>query len=729
MAGPSWTDPNFKEKSIGPSWTIDAEDPDIPQDANLVKVFNDGSYVVERNGTQTFVDPDSAYVTSDPRKIAEIIASNEGGARAADISRGDIAQEMIGGEGPTRILSALQGLPFVRNYIPDVAAAGASMISQMDDNTGASIGDIRGLIDQATARREQEAPKTVLTSRLATGGAAAIPFAPAITARTTAGKIGQGLGYGGLFGSTEGFVSGLREGGFPEAVEQAKLGGGLGAAFGGAGSAVAAPAGFLYGKYLEGPVQRTIESIGFKKDAAKVVQDALTADAADAVESAKAAGPYGSVSVLGPNVTALLDYVANTSGSGQKIIRDNLNETALAASRDLNTSLNTILGTTTAGIKTQKQKIMTDTAKSRRDLYGEAYDFNIDPEQHGNVIQLFSRVSDADLSGAKTLLQEAGEEFDIENPTIATIDYVTRRLFDEAQALKQSGNMAASMSKKNLAFQLRSSLDEINPTYAAARAAGKDAIDQKLAADLGNDILNPRVTREDVAIALDSIDEVGIAQLKQALRNRIDELAANAKVNPSGTNDVEVVEALAQLKALNTRAVAEKLRMVLGDETADLLGQQISDSASAFVQRAAVALNSKTAIRTRIDERVKELVGESLGETVARQGLLPTASGAITQSLIGGPRQAERVREIGEEIAPVLTQRMSPEDLLLQAQRMRSLAPQIAQAKEAANIFQDRLRGGSMGTGTVLGGQIGQSENFTIEDLMRDMGLSNFSYR
>lgn len=722
MASPSWTSNN----AGGPSWAV-SKDPDIPQDANLVKVFSDGSYVMERGGVQTFVDPDAAYVTSNPSTVAEILASGEGGRRAGDISRGDIAQEMIGGEVPTRILSALQGIPFVREYIPNIAGAGASMVSQMDERQGASAGDITGLIEQATARREQEAPKTVLASRLATGGAASVPFAPAITARTTLGKIGQATGLGGVIGGTEGFVSGLKDG-LPEAIEQAETGAKFGAGFGGAGTTIAGPAGFLYGKYLEGPVQRTIESIGFKKDAAKVVQDALTADAADAVESAKAAGPYGSVSVLGPNVTALLDYVANTSGSGQRIIRDNLNDTALAASRDLNTSLDTILGTTTAGIKTQKEKIMKDTAKSRRDLYGKAYDFKIDPEIHGNVVQLFSRVSDADLSGAKTLLQEAGEEFDIENPTIATIDYVTRRLFDEAQALKLSGNMAASMSKKNLAFQLRSSLDEINPTYAAARAAGKDAIDQKLAADLGNDILNPRVTREDVAIALDSIDEVGVAQLKQALRNRIDELAANAKVNASGTNDVEVVEAVAQLKALNTRAVAEKLRMVLGDETADLLGQQISDTASAFAQRAAVALNSKTAIRQRIDERVKQLVGESLGETVARQGLLPTASGAITQSLIGGPKQAERVREIGEEIAPVLTQRMSPQDLLLQAERMSSLAPQIAQAKEARKLFQDRLRGGGMGLGVTAGGQFGQSD-FTVEDLMRNMGLSNFAYR
>ena len=71
---------------------------------------------------------------------------------------------------------------------------------------------------------------------------------------------------------------------------------------------------------------------------------------------------------------------------------------------------------------------------------------------------------------------------------------------------------------------------------------------------------------------------------------------------------------------------------------------------------------------------------------------------------------------------------MSPEDLLLQAQRMGSLAPQIAQAQEAKNLFQERLRSGGMGLGTATGGQLGQSD-FTIEDLMRDMGLSNFSYR
>jgi hypothetical protein len=228
--------------------------------ANLVKVFSDGSYVMERGGVQTFVDPDAAYVTSNPSTVAEILASGEGGRRAGDISRGDIAQEMIGGEVPTRILSALQGIPFVREYIPNIAGAGASMVSQMDERQGASAGDITGLIEQATARREQEAPKTVLASRLATGGAASVPFAPAITARTTLGKIGQATGLGGVIGGTEGFVSGLKDG-LPEAIEQAETGAKFGAGFGGAGTAIAGPAGFLYGKYLEGPVQRTIESI------------------------------------------------------------------------------------------------------------------------------------------------------------------------------------------------------------------------------------------------------------------------------------------------------------------------------------------------------------------------------------------------------------------------------------------------------------------------------------
>ena len=64
---------------------------------------------------------------------------------------------------------------------------------------------------------------------------------------------------------------------------------------------------------------------------------------------------------------------------------------------------------------------------------------------------------------------------------------------------------------------------------------------------------------------METVDEVGLKQLRKALRNRIDE-AANAKVNPRADTDSLIIENLAVLKSLNTRAVKEKLSMVLGEK-------------------------------------------------------------------------------------------------------------------------------------------------------------------
>ena len=77
------------------------------------------------------------------------------------------------------------------------------------------------------------------------------------------------------------------------------------------------------------------------------------------------------------------------------------------------------------------------------------------------------------------------------------MDYITRQLYSKGEALRRAGEDAAYQSKFNLARLIRIELDNINPDYKAARAAGKDAIDQKLAAQLGNDILSPRISRED----------------------------------------------------------------------------------------------------------------------------------------------------------------------------------------------------------------------------------------
>lgn len=772
MAGPSWTKQDSDEApKKGPSWTKEAQ-AQPPADAKkVITDFGDGSFIVEgTSGQPTFVDQISGYTTSDIAKISEIAKSKGGRQRAGDIYRGELAQE-IAGELPTRAASMAKGIPFVRGYV-EPAFAGARSIGQ-----GISPTTAMDTIREAIARREQEAPLTVGASRLGTGIATAAATAPSMTAKTVLGRTAQAAGYGGVLGTLEGLVGGFgeglfaRDGGFDEAMQtaqrQAGIGGVAGTVFGAAGQPAAEGLGALYGSYLREPVRDIVEKIGFKKDAANVVEEFLAMDAAQAVESAEQVGPYGSISTLGPNTEALLDAVANTPSEGARIAKQNLDETALAASRDLNDRLNSVLGEPTPvgeGILTQKSDIMISTAAERRAAYGDAYDFQIDADTEGGaaVLNLFGRVDPSDLTGAKTLLRESGGNPDLiggrrisadevtdaladapegavivsnadgsytvqAKPTVETIDYVTQQLYDAAQALKRQGQDRAAMSKMNLARELRTSLDAINPDYAKARAAGKDAIDQKLAADLGNDILNPRVTREDVALAMKNVDEVGAKQLKLALRNRIDELMANAKINPRARNDAEVVEALAALKAMNNRAVAQKLQLALGEDAAAELGEQIAQTSGALLQQAQVAAGSRTNIRRLVDERLKEVVGEPLGATVGRQGIIPTIAGGVADTVLSGPSQRERIAGLASEIAPVLTQRMTPADLRRQAEMMQQMTGYIDRASQGARAARDVTAGIAQGAGRQQARR--EEQDPVTVNLMRQLGLDAFVNR
>jgi hypothetical protein len=752
MSAPSWT----KQKKAKP-----------PAGKKDITDFGDGSFIVEGDdGKLSFVDQLGGYSTDNMNIISEIVETKGGRQRAGDIYRGEAAQEAAG-QLATRAMSLSQGVPFLREYIEPAAALARSVTQGMPISTTLNTAQ------EAVARREQEAPKTVAASRLGMGITAAAPFAPALTAKSMLGKIAQSGLYGSALTGLEGLVSGIGKGlfetgtlsgaaeeGLAQAESGAKIGGGLGLI----SPPIAGAVGGLYGQYLREPVKDLVEKIGFKKDAAKVVEDSLAMDAATAVESAESSGPYGSIATLGPNTTALLDVVANSPSEGARIARANLRETASDASSDLFATLDDVLGTPTAGIKTQKEKIMTDSAKVRRELYGSAYDFEITPDTEGGaaVIALFNRVDPSDLAGARTLLREAGEASDFiggrrvsegevndvlnsltpqqrqglsvssnadgtytisRAPTVASIDYVTRRLYGEAEALRRIGNDPAAASKRNLAIQLRAGLDDINPDYAAARRAGKDAIDQKLAADLGNDILNPRVTREDVAVAMEGMDEVMQAQLRQALRNRIDEISANAKVNPRADNDQEVVEALAALKTLNTRAVATKLEMALGEEAAAKIGEQIRDTSSALMQHASVALGSKTAIRQMVMERMKEIAGEPISAKIGKQGPIGTAAEMATAGLLGGPSQQNRVRALASEIAPVLTQRMTPEDLMRQAQMMEQMTGYIDRANAGARAAESLTRGGALGYGM---SQTREGEASSMEQLLNQLRAGSY---
>jgi hypothetical protein len=737
-----------------------------PAGTEVVERFAGGGMIVKMpDGAETYFD--EGFSTTDPARIAQIRAAK---GDVGSVKRGETAQELIG-EFSTRVLSAAKGIPFLRGYVEPVAGQLASTISKtgipylFEGGEGISPEAATGLIGQAIERREQEAPITSGVSRLATGVATAAPFAPALRADSMLGKIGQGGLYGTALGALEGLVAGYGEGGVDEAQRQAASGAVGGGLFGAAAPPIAAAVGYGYGKYLERPVKDIIESLGFKREAASVIADTLAKDAADAVQSVENSGPYGSLVAVGPNTASLLDTISQSSGKGAKIAIDNLNETAVAASNDLNKTLDTVLGEVTDGIKTQKSGIMESTRAERQKIYGEAYSVKIDPdtEQGAKVIELVNRATPEELSQAKRALRREGiptdflggqrvKEAELNEvladipasqradlsvtsnadgsytvfrvPTVEMVDVLSKRLFGLSDAAKRAGDMDEYMSLRQFAFDLRKSLDDVSPSYKDARAAGKDAIDMRNAADLGNDILNPRITREDVMLSIQQMDDVAAGQLRQALRNRIDEIAANAKKPVTASSEQEIIEALATLKAMNTRAVATKLRMVLGDEDADIIGQQIRDTSEAMMMRALASRNSATFNRQVVMERLKEITGKSLAEQVGEQGPFTVGARKATEALVGGTPQSQRIERLTEEMAPVLTQRMTPEQLLLQASRMQSLAPAIERAQAGRQSATEAVQRGAMSLGI---GQAQQDERLSpTQQLMRALGMPSY---
>ena len=375
-------------------------------------------------------------VTSDTFRLAQVFTISRGSRTEAQVLTVRISDGGVTGMGECvpyarygetleSVTAQIEGLSgaLTREGLYDLLPAGAALRSAVQgDDFATNLATLNAAVD----RRAQEAPKTAMASQLATGMGIAAPFALRQAAMSRGGKAIEGALQGGVVGGSEGAVSGFFKGmfedpsrglldmlgaGYEEGLNQGASGVKIGAGIGAVAPSIGEAAGGLYSRYLKEPIRDIVERIGFKDDAARVVQDTLAMDAAGAVESATSAGPYGSISTLGPNTQALLDVVANSPSKGARIARDNLKETSSIAARDLTDTLDNALGTPRGGLLEQKAQIMKDTAQARRELYDKAYDFELSADTDGGaeVIDLLSRVDSADMSSARTLLKESKE--------------------------------------------------------------------------------------------------------------------------------------------------------------------------------------------------------------------------------------------------------------------------------------------------------------------------------
>ena len=114
------------------------------------------------------------------------------------------------------------------------------------------------------------------------------------------------------------------------------------------------------------------------------------------------------------------------------------------------------------------------------------------------------------------------------------------------------------------------------------------------------------------------------------------------------------------------------------------------------------------------------MAGTSLGDKFRQQGPISTVAAAIVDPVTARMSVREKAEQIGEQIAPVLTQRLTPRDLAMQAQRMERLSPAIQRARQGRVSARDLVQSGAFAAGLLQGEQ----ERTPLNLAQRQLGLA-----
>jgi len=270
------------------------------------------------------------------------------------------------------------------------------------------------------------------------------------------------------------------------------------------------------------------------------------------------------------------------------------------------------------------------------------------------------------------------------------------------------GTTALGRATGNLSTSIRTLLRREVPEYRVALDTAADAIRRTQAIDLGADLLRSGTTRENVAQGLRGMTRAERDAVKQGVRQSIDDQMANVRRALTDTN-MDAREALLALREFSSRSSREKMQMVLGPRAARELTEELDRASTAFELRAAIAANSKTAIRQSIQGSVDAQTAPGMLEILG-QGRPVEASKRFVQLFTGASDEAQELRRLGvyEEIATVLTQTRGSD-----AQRALNVV-QRAMAGQRVTEQQAALVGRVIATTGVLAGNREASRQLPI---------------
>lgn len=642
---------------------------------DIIKTTPDGGLVLlhKPTGKMMFMNQKAGFSSTDPQFIEKVMAGENPAALSRQGMREDIAEQNIG---TARFQKFAEGQPFIGTWYdealapfqPDVAANMRALSSSM----------------------EQARPIESMALRTAGGVAGSIPYAmaapalPAVQALPALQRTAAYTGIGAATGGLEGAISGAGE----DKMKEGAIGGFLG---GGAGG-LAAP---LVGQGIESVMKLAKRTdipnisrvLGISPEAAMVIKTTFVefgGDLKSALRNIKLAGDRGMIADADTATMVLLDAAGASGGKASSIVESAVRGRAKAESADLGRTLDTSLAPlprATGGMPADVQDLATDIAKStsgaRSDAYARAYGSPIDySADTGRAIEeVMSRIPQSYLKPAIDIANEqmqiAGKRnqqimADIaddgsvtfrEMPNVEQLDEIKKAL--GTVAFGETDNFgrptARAITALGLYRQLRDSITNAVPAYKEAMDIASDKISLDNALDVGEKLLAGRISVRDAGRMLVGATESEKNMAKLGVRSYIQEVTDKVKATVASP-DVDINQLRKVLTELSSDASKKKLSILMGTKETQEMYKSLQRANAALALRAAVAANSKTAIRQRVQDQVGQLTEMGVIQT-ALQGKPASATQKAIQMVTGATDEygVETQKRVFTDIAKALT--------------------------------------------------------------------------
>lgn len=630
---------------------------------------------------------------ANPAQIMAERSAAQGGiegavARAAPLNQMAADEILLSGvpTGLAPLTKFNEGLPFIGSYTDELTGLLGGQRAQ----------DYQRAISEAYQRQNPTASTALGLGGSALGTAATIAATPARVLSAIAGPVGMrtlpavgrgllagaagGAVEGGIYGAGTGTDAASRAAG---AGQGAAVGGALGGLLGGVMPLAAKGAQNVMGYVNRSDVDQIAKEFGISKQAATVIRNTFDqgGDFNAAREAILRAGDEGMVADAGFAAQALLDAAASTGGQAGTIARNEIEGRMIRTNEALDTGLDAALGPAPLGPKTAVADIARRTAPARSDAYRAAYStpINYASDQGRAIEEVLSRIPHEDMMAAikeanaqmladgvtnqqiMASVLDDGRVVYREMPNVQQLDEIKKSLQRMAYSKANTDDfgrlIGPGIRYNSLAGQLRDATAAAVPDYRTAVQIGGDKMAEDRAFQLGRNILNPKTEIEDVGLELGkNPSQAQIAAAKSGLRSAIYKTMGDVRAIASDPNiDArEVVKAVTDMSSANARA---KIKALMGKE-ADALLKQIDQAAQSAQVRAAMAVNSKTAIRGNIKADVTALTEPGIIGS-AMQGEPVNTSKALIQAVTGQTKEytVAQQQKIFANIAKALTEK------------------------------------------------------------------------